>query len=32
MNDTKADPLAAFRLDDRLVVVTGASQGIGRRN
>jgi len=30
MNDTKADPLAAFRLDDRLVVVTGASQGIGR--
>jgi len=24
------DPLAAFRLDDRLIVVTGASQGIGR--
>src|SRR5882672_11985758 len=24
------DPLASFRLDDRLVVVTGASQGIGR--
>jgi 2-deoxy-D-gluconate 3-dehydrogenase len=27
---TPDDPLAAFRLDDRLVVVTGASQGIGR--
>src|ERR1051325_2198657 len=24
------DPLAAFQLDDRLIVVTGASQGIGR--
>jgi 2-deoxy-D-gluconate 3-dehydrogenase len=24
------DPLASFRLDDRLVVVTGASEGIGR--
>lgn len=24
------DPLAAFRLDDRLIVVTGSSQGIGR--
>src|SRR5215472_11620500 len=24
------DPLAIFRLDDRLIVVTGASQGIGR--
>src|SRR5215472_13202580 len=24
------DHLAAFRLDDRLIVVTGASQGIGR--
>jgi 7-alpha-hydroxysteroid dehydrogenase len=24
------DPLASFRLDDRLIVVTGASQGIGR--
>ena len=24
------DPLAAFRLDDRLIVVTGASEGIGR--
>ena len=30
MNDTSDDPLASFRLDDRLVVVTGASQGIGR--
>jgi NAD(P)-dependent dehydrogenase (short-subunit alcohol dehydrogenase family) len=28
--ETHDDPLAAFRLDDRLVVVTGASQGIGR--
>jgi 2-deoxy-D-gluconate 3-dehydrogenase len=27
---TDDDPLASFRLDDRLVVVTGASQGIGR--
>ncbi len=27
---TADDPLASFRLDDRLVVVTGASQGIGR--
>lgn len=25
-----ADPLAQFRLDDRLIVVTGASEGIGR--
>ena len=24
------DPIASFRLDDRLIVVTGASQGIGR--
>ncbi|HEY2135518.1 MAG TPA: SDR family NAD(P)-dependent oxidoreductase, partial [Xanthobacteraceae bacterium] len=24
------DPLASFRLDDRLIIVTGASQGIGR--
>jgi len=24
------DPLATFRLDDRLIVVTGASEGIGR--
>ena len=24
------DPLARFRLDDRLIVVTGASEGIGR--
>jgi 2-deoxy-D-gluconate 3-dehydrogenase len=30
MSDTTDDPLASFRLDDRLVVVTGASQGIGR--
>ena len=30
MDDGKDDPLASFRLDDRLVVVTGASQGIGR--
>ena len=31
MNDTaKDDPLATFRLDDRLIVVTGASEGIGR--
>ena len=27
---TNDDPLASFRLDDRLIVVTGASQGIGR--
>jgi NAD(P)-dependent dehydrogenase (short-subunit alcohol dehydrogenase family) len=27
---TDGDPLAPFRLDDRLIVVTGASQGIGR--
>jgi NAD(P)-dependent dehydrogenase (short-subunit alcohol dehydrogenase family) len=27
---TDDDPLALFRLDDRLIVVTGASQGIGR--
>jgi gluconate 5-dehydrogenase len=26
----REDPLAVFRLDDRLIVVTGASQGIGR--
>ncbi len=26
----REDPLAIFRLDDRLIVVTGASQGIGR--
>jgi 2-deoxy-D-gluconate 3-dehydrogenase len=30
MNDKTDDPLASFRLDDRLIVVTGASQGIGR--
>ena len=23
-------PLASFRLDDRLIIVTGASEGIGR--
>jgi NAD(P)-dependent dehydrogenase (short-subunit alcohol dehydrogenase family) len=27
---TRADPLDSFRLDDRLIVVTGASEGIGR--
>ena len=30
MDDVDNDPLASFRLDDRLIVVTGASQGIGR--
>jgi 2-dehydro-3-deoxy-D-gluconate 5-dehydrogenase len=30
MDDLNDDPLASFRLDDRLIVVTGASQGIGR--
>jgi NAD(P)-dependent dehydrogenase (short-subunit alcohol dehydrogenase family) len=30
MNDVLDDPLAPFRLDDRLIVVTGASEGIGR--
>lgn len=31
MNDSAADdPLASFRLDDRLIIVTGASEGIGR--
>ena len=30
MTAADQDPLAAFRLDDRLIVVTGASQGIGR--
>ena len=31
MNEIVADdPLALFRLDDRLIVVTGASEGIGR--
>jgi NADPH:quinone reductase-like Zn-dependent oxidoreductase len=25
-----ADPLASFRLDDRLIVVTGSSAGLGR--
>jgi NAD(P)-dependent dehydrogenase (short-subunit alcohol dehydrogenase family) len=31
MNDiANDDPLASFRLDDRLIVVTGASEGIGR--
>jgi len=28
--DAPSDPLASFRLDDRLIVVTGASEGIGR--
>ena len=30
MQHVTDDPLASFRLDDRLIVVTGASQGIGR--
>ncbi len=31
MNDiAKDDPLASFRLDDRLIIVTGSSEGIGR--
>lgn len=31
MNETTTDdPLASFRLDDRLIVITGASEGIGR--
>ena len=30
MDAIDQDPLASFRLDDRLIVVTGASQGIGR--
>ena len=31
MNDIATDdPLASFRLDDRLIVVTGAGEGIGR--
>ena len=30
MDAIPSDPLAAFRLDDRLIVVTGASEGIGR--
>lgn len=30
MDAMDQDPLASFRLDDRLIVVTGASQGIGR--
>jgi 2-deoxy-D-gluconate 3-dehydrogenase len=31
MNDIAPDdPLASFRLDDRLIVITGASEGIGR--
>jgi NAD(P)-dependent dehydrogenase (short-subunit alcohol dehydrogenase family) len=29
-NAEHGDPLASFRLDDRLIVVTGASEGIGR--
>ena len=29
-NADSGDPLASFRLDDRLIVVTGASEGIGR--
>ncbi len=30
MDSMPTDPLAAFKLDDRLIVVTGASEGIGR--
>jgi NAD(P)-dependent dehydrogenase (short-subunit alcohol dehydrogenase family) len=30
MSDVLDDPIASFRLDDRLIVVTGASEGIGR--
>lgn len=31
MNEiAKGDPLASFRLDDRLIIVTGSSEGIGR--
>jgi len=31
MNDiANDDPLASFRLDDRLIIVTGSSEGIGR--
>ncbi len=30
MENDSTDPLSAFRLDNRLIVVTGASEGIGR--
>ena len=30
MNETTDNPLDLFRLDDRLIVITGASEGIGR--
>jgi NAD(P)-dependent dehydrogenase (short-subunit alcohol dehydrogenase family) len=30
MESNSSDPLASFRLDGRLIVVTGASEGIGR--
>lgn len=30
MADNQYDPLPSFRLDDRLIVVTGAGEGIGR--
>jgi NAD(P)-dependent dehydrogenase (short-subunit alcohol dehydrogenase family) len=30
MESVSSDPLSAFRLDNRLIVVTGASEGIGR--
>jgi len=31
MPDTPADPTTSFRLDERVVLVTGASSGLGAR-
>ncbi|HWT23268.1 MAG TPA: glucose 1-dehydrogenase [Solirubrobacteraceae bacterium] len=31
MADTRLDPVAAFRLDDKVAIVTGASAGLGAR-
>src|SRR5919202_5465816 len=31
MTNSAIDPLAAFRLDDRVAIVTGASSGLGAR-